>query len=552
MTTTKRTSRSTRARALLCIPALALQLSCTGLLHGPGDDDAAGGDDGAGGGGGGLTPVDCTELGPPMLRRLTAVQLRNSLVAVFQGDQSVPDGDVLVDPVVNGFRVDATEAVIRDLDSQKLMTYAESVADWAVTQKLGQLVTCDQSDPACRRQFVQDFGARVRRQPLPDEAVDAYAALFDQEASFADGARAVIATMLQSPYFVYRREIGEPDPDRPGENRLTPYELASNLSYMLTDRPPDDQLMTAAREGRLSTTDDLAREAERLLATPESAETLSRFVRGWLKTDDLETRAKDDPTNQLTPEVRTAMLGETDALFVDLVRSGGGVKELLTAPYTFLNQTLAAYYQLGGVGGDGFQRVDIPAGTRALGVLGHGSVLTRHALSDSSSPVQRGKLVRERFLCEEMPPPPPNVNPMLGDPNGAVTTRQRYEQHTTDPACFSCHRRMDLIGFAFEHFDGFGRYRDQEGGVAIDSTGKMVDRPEGDVPLDGVASVASYLADSQEVQTCLVRYMSYYSYGLDGCNQQEILDDAAASGSTIKSVVLGIIRAPQFSHRAAR
>jgi len=80
----------------------------------------------------------------------------------------------------------------------------------------------------------------------------------------------------------------------------------------------------------------------------------------------------------------------------------------------------------------------------------------------------------------------------------------------------------------------------------------MVDRPEGDIPLDGVASVSSYLADSQEVQTCLVRYMSYYSYGLDGCNQQEILDDAASSGSTIKSVILGIIRAPQFSHRAAR
>jgi Protein of unknown function (DUF1592)/Protein of unknown function (DUF1588)/Protein of unknown function (DUF1595)/Protein of unknown function (DUF1587) len=536
---------SAAASALLValVSSLAFQLSCTGQLHGPGDSD-----DGPGGGDGEPTPVDCTELGPPMLRRLTSVQLRNSLEVIFQ-DQNVPAGDVLTDPVVNGFRVDATEAVIRDLDAQKLMTYAETVADWAVTQKLGQLVTCDQADPACRRQFIEELGRKVHRQPLAQSTVAAYEELFAAEASFADGAEVVIATMLQSPFFVYRREIGEPDPDRSGTNRLTPYELASNLSYMLTDRPPDDQLMAAAQEGRLSSTDDLVREAERLLATPEGAETLSGFVRGWLETDDLVTRAKVDPTNQLTDEVRQAMLAETDALFVDLFRTGGGVRDLLLAPYTFVNQPLGNYYQLYGAGGTELQRIEIPDGTRAPGILAHGSILVRHALTDSSSPVQRGKLVRERFLCEEIPPPPPNVNPMLGDPMGAVTTRQRYEQHTVDPLCRGCHQRMDLIGFAFEHYDGFGRIRDQEGGVPIDATGELLESPDGDIPLDGVESVSTYLAESAAVEECLVRYMSYYSYGLDGCNQQEILDEVAASGNTLKSIVLGIIRAPQFSRR---
>ncbi len=283
--------------------------------------------------------------------------------------------------MVNGFQVDATEAVIRDLDSQKLMTYAETVADWAAAQKLSQLFTCDQADPACRRQFIADFGARVFRQPLSDEQVASYQALLEQEPSTAEGAEVVIATMLQSPYFIYRREIGETDPDRPGENRLTPYELASNLSYMLTDRPPDGELMTAAREGRLSTTEDMVAEAGRLLGTQEAAETMGHFVRGWLETDDLETRAKVDPTNQLTAEVRTAMLAETTAFFVDLVRSGGGVSELVTAPYTFIDQTLGNYYQIFNVGGDQLQRVDIPDGTRAYGVLGHGgrARVGRHA-----------------------------------------------------------------------------------------------------------------------------------------------------------------------------
>lgn len=528
--------------------ALLLQISCVGQLNGPGNegDDEGGGDDG-----GGLTPSDCTDLGPPMLRRLTSAQLRHSLEAIFQ-DPTVPEGAVLVDPVVNGFRVDATEAVIRDLDAQQLMTYAELVADWAVTQKLGQLVTCDTAQADCRRQFVADLGRRVQRQPLSDASIEAYAAMLDAETSFADGAEVVIAAMLQSPMFLYRREIGEPDPDQPGQNRLTPYELASNLSFMLTDRPPDDALLSAAADGRLGTVEDLEREAERLLGTPEAAETLGQFARGWLETDDLESRAKVDPTNQLTDDVRRAMLAETDALFVDLVRSGGGVKDLLTAPYTFVNQTLASYYGLPGVGGDQPQRIDIPPGTRPFGILGHGSVLTRHALADSSSPVQRGKLVRERFLCEDIPPPPPNVNPTLGDPMGAVTTRQRYEQHAVDPVCRGCHDRMDPVGFAFEHFDGFARPRDQEGGVPIDATGVLRGMPEGDIALDGVDSLTSYLADSTAVEECLVRYLSYYSYGLDGCNQDAIRGDVEESGSTLKSMVLAIIRAPQFSRRAAR
>jgi len=539
-------TRRTSAGAAVLTLGLALQLSCIGQLHGP-DGDGGDGD----GGDGGLTPADCSELGPPMLRRLTSVQLRNTLEALFQ-DPNVPEGDVLVDPVVNGFQVDATEAVIRDLDAQQLMNYAEAVADWAVTQKLGQLVTCDTADAACRRQFIADFGRRVQRQPLSDAAIAGYEEMLAAETSFADGAEVVIATMLQSPLFLYRREVGEPDPDQPGTNRLTPYELASNLSYTLTDRPPDDALMAAAQEGRLASVADLEREAERLLATQESAETLAHFVRGWLETDDLETRAKVDSTNQLTPEVRTAMLAETDAFFVDLVRSGGGTAELLTAPHTYVNQTLGNYYQIYGVGGDGMQRVDIPDGTRARGILGHGSILTRHALSDSSSPVQRGKLVRERFLCQELAPPPPNVNPTLGDPMGAVTTRQRYEQHVVDDTCRSCHERMDLIGFTFEHYDGFGRSRDQEGGVPIDATGTLKGTPDGDLPIDGIASVSEYLAGSPQVEECLVRYLSYYSYGLDGCNQEVILDDVRASGSTLESIVLGIIRAPQFSRRAVQ
>ena len=229
------------------------------------------------------------------------------------------------------------------------------------------------------------------------------------------------------------------------------------------------------------------------------------------------------------------MLAETDAFFTGLLADGGTVGELFTAPAPAA-PALASYYG---------------TAPRAAGLLGQGSVLTRHALADSSSPVQRGKLVRERFLCETIPPPPPDVDPNLGDPGDTDTTRQRYEAHSVDPACRGCHGALDPVGFAFEHYDAFGRFRADENGVAIDATGTLAGTPDGDVPLDGLDSLGTYLGDAQSVEECLARNLSYFSYGLDGCNPQAIRAEAAAAGWTLSGLVLAIVRAPQFSARAA-
>jgi hypothetical protein len=497
-------------------------------------------------GDGQLVPPDCATRGPRMTRRLSNLQLRTTLQTVFQ-DPDVPAMDVLNDPVILGFKADATQAVVRDLDAQLIMNNAETVADWAVSQKLGQLTSCQTTDPSCARQFIQTLGKKLYREPVPASSVDAYAAMFAAETSFPDGARAVISAMLQSSYVLYRRELGELGSD--GLYHLTPYELASSLSYMLSNGPPDDQLMAAAEQGRLATTADLDREATRLLGTPQSATAFGVFVRDWLVIDDLATRAKMDPTNQLTDAVRASMLQETAAMFVNALRSNVKVSELFTASYTFLDQTLAGYYQLGGGGGGSFQRVELPAGTRAHGILGDGSVLTRHALADRSSPVQRGKLVRERLLCEVLTPPPANVDTNLPPPTDAVTTRQRYEEHSANPVCNECHRRIDPIGFAFEHFDGFGRKRDQENGVAIDATGMLSGVADGNIALDGLDSLSTYLSSSKQVTQCLTRYMSYAAYGLDHCSESSIRDEIAASNGSLKSIVMAVIHAPQFATR---
>jgi hypothetical protein len=521
---------------------------CLGaLLAGCGTDTAdPNAPSGGGGKGGGLVPPECATRGPRMTRRLSNLQLRNTLQAVFQ-DTNVPTGDVLNDPVIHGFKADATQAVVRDLDAQLIMNNAETVADWAVSQKLGQVTSCQSMDPTCVRQFIEKLGKKLYREPVPAASVDAYAAMFGVETSFTDGARAVISAMLQSSYVLYRRELGERRDD--GLFHLTPYELASSLSYMLTNGPPDDQLMTAADQGRLATAADLDREAARLLSTPQSETTFGIFVRNWLVIDDLASRAKTDPSNQLTDAIREAMLKETALMFVNVLRSNAKVSELFTASYTFLDQTLANYYQLGGAGGN-FQRVELPPNTRGRGILGDGSILTRHALADRSSPVQRGKLVRERLLCEELEPPPAGVDTNLPPTTSATTTRQHYEEHSSNPFCYGCHTRIDPIGFAFEQFDAFGRKRDQDNGVAIDATGWLSGIDEV-VPLDGLDSLSSYLSTSEQVTQCLTRFMSYVAYGLDRCSESAINTELAASNGSVKSIVMAVIHAPHFTTRTA-
>ena len=115
-----------------------------------------------------------------MTRRLSNLQLRNTLQAVFQ-DPNVPTGDVLNDPVVLGFKADATQSVVRDLDAQLIMNNAETVADWAVSQKLGQLTSCQSMDASCITQFIQTIGKKLYREPMAASSVDAYVALFGGE-----------------------------------------------------------------------------------------------------------------------------------------------------------------------------------------------------------------------------------------------------------------------------------------------------------------------------------------------------------------------------------
>lgn len=570
---------------LLC--TLSLLAACTGAVGGsaarvtPGDGDGAGAsggsegaDDHASGGDGGGTGGEPEEAGgnefpekapppsnacksevpgPRTVRRLTGPQLTATMRDLF-ADATVPSTKVFDDPLVLGFRRDADKLVVRGLGAQQIMDYAEDVAAWAVANKLNSLSTCQQNDATCRSAFITGFGKRAFRAPLDSATVSSYEKLFAAEASFSDGAEAVIAAMLQSPRFLYRSELGQAKPGDVTSFALTPHEVASSLSYLLIGSMPDPALMAAADAGKLANAADIEVQVDRLLADDASQNVVAEFMLDWLELGHLETAVKNDASVNFDAKLRADMLAETRTFITDSYRQGGKLGDLFTAKHTFVNANLSSLYRLTGISGDTFSKITLDETERDGGILAHASILAGHANATGSSPTFRGKLVRTRLLCQDLPPPPANLNTMLKPPGSVATTRQRFEQHSTDPACAGCHNLMDPIGYAFERYDGFGRRREQENGVSIDSRGKITEVEGGDVAIDGLAALSRFLSTSSDVQNCAVRFWSYFAFGKsswaeDACTYDAVKAEAAKDGFAHTAFLRALTRAPHFTQR---
>jgi hypothetical protein len=486
--------------------------------------------------------------GPRLLRRLSAEQLDNSVRDLFR-NANAPKSDVFNDPEVLGFTGDASALLVRDLTSQQLMTYGEQVAHWAVTTVAADLTPCKEMTPACRTQFIKQFGLRAFRQPLTDDKVARYEALFATGTTFEDGLEVTLTAMLQSPYFLYRRELGEPDAANPGIVKLTPYEVASNISYLIARSMPDDLLLQAAADNQLGTNEQIDAQVERLLQDPKNRLTMNTFMSEWLETKKVAVVLKDPKVFDFQDALRADMQRETAALVEDIVFTRKGtLSDLLKSDYTFVNANLAKHYGLSGVTGDDLAKVTT---TRDPGILAQGSILAGHAGITYGSPTLRGKLVRTRLLCESLPPPPANVDTNIHPPLDAKTTRAIFADHTNNPACSGCHMLMDPIGFGFENYDVVGRYRTMENGEAVDASGLI---NGANVKFNGLGELSSYLATNNDVQQCMVRFLSYSAYGAlswpdDGCTSDAITKEAAASNWSIRGVLTAITHAPHFTSR---
>jgi hypothetical protein len=552
--------------------------ACTGAI-GPGlisGGNGVGGNGAGVGGGGGSSSVPpspvsfpaesaCTgnSPGPTMLRRLSAAQFAASIVDLF-GDASVSVAAVFNDPLVMDFSIDANSLVVQGLNANQLMTNAEAIASWAVTNHLADVTGCSSSDPACPASFIRSFGKRAFRAPLTDSTVADYQALFSAEASFNDGVTAVIAAMLQSPRFLYRTELGDPAAPAPAAGAtiaLTPYEVASSLSYLLTGSAPDATLLAAADSaagGSLSVADMVEQQSQRMLNDARSQNMLMDFMTSWLGLEKLYTTVKDDSVYMLPGTLRDDMAAETRGLILDTFANGGTFSDLLTADHSFLNKDLAQFYGFDSSSlGTTFTRVQYPGSTsRDGGILAHASILTGYARADISSPTQRGHLVRTRLLCQYVSPPGASLDTTFRPDPSPTTTRAHYENAHAHGDCVACHNQMDPIGYGFEHYDAFGRFRNTENGYPIDSSATIygANATDGNVTFNGIAQLETYLAGNADLKTCMVRNWAFYAYGSttwtqDACTYQAIRQASSSGGYAMRDVLNAIIRAPHFTSR---
>jgi hypothetical protein len=510
-----------------------------------------------------------------LVRRLTHSQYNNTVRDLLV-DYSRPAQRFPPEDFVGGFKNQLGAQGMPPLLVETYSTAAEKLATNAF--RLGDingLVPCkpvSAADEKCRDEFVKKFGLRAFRRPLQEREFQRYATVFSAQArasgQFLDGARVVVEAMLQSPNFLFHVEAG---PD----GSATGYDTASRLSYLLWNTMPDETLLAAAANGELRTPEGRERAARRMLDNPKSRQALDQFFDEWLRLDRiLNTVKQRREFSDFTPELAAAMAEETRRLLHHLVWEDRNFMEAFTADYSFLTAELASLYKLPAPVGQ-FDLVRFPQDAPRAGLLGQGSFLAATAGPADTSPTARGIFVREQLLCQHVPPPPPGVITTLPDPreDNPLTRRQLMTAHAVNPACASCHRLMDPIGFGLENFDAIGRWRPKEiiefrSGRGGGGGGRRGETKKFDLEIDAKGEIAGLpnstfsdgkqlgkiLAESPVCQECIVRQMFRYAYGrAETAADQETIDQLFAkfknSGFHFKDLLIALVEAPEFLRR---
>ena len=406
----------------------------------------------------------------------------------------------------------------------------------------------------CARTILTGIARKAYRRPLTNADTDTLTSFYrsgTEQGGFEQGIENALQFILAHPEFVFRSESA-PAGVKPGEAyRISDLELASRLSFFLWSNIPDDELINVAGQGKLKDPTVLEQQVRRMLADSRSQELVKNFAGQWLG---LRTLQSSTPEGTIYPDfddnLRQAMRTEAEMFFESIMREDRSLTELLTGDYTFVNERLAAHYGIPNVYGTQFRRVNLKGEFDVRrGLLGKGSVQLLTSNSDRTSPVLRGKWVLENLLGTHPPDPPPNVPPLKPNPTaGPQTMRQRMEEHRANPACSSCHRMMDPIGFALENFDGNGKWRTREAGQKLDASGQLVDGS----PIDGVVSLRENLVrySPQFLRTVTEKLLTYaLGRGVEYDDMpvvRSIVREAAKKDYRFSAIVIEIVRTMPF------
>ena len=421
------------------------------------------------------------------------------------------------------------------------------------------------NDLPCAKQILSTLERRAFRRPVTDADLKDLMPFYEAgkaEGGFERGVQKALERMLVSPQFLFRIER-DPAGIAPGTPyRISDLELASRMSFFIWSSIPDDELLDIAARGKLKDPAVLEQQVKRMIADPRSASFVTNFAAQWLFLRDLEAKQPDE---LLFPDfdetLRAGFQRETELFLDSVLRENRSVLNLLNANYTFINERLARHYGIPNIEGSYFRRVTFPPDSVRGGLLGQGSILTITSYATRTSPVVRGKWVLENLLNSAPPPPPPDVPALKTEGSEAgkvLSMREAMIQHRANPACAGCHARMDPIGFAMEHFDAIGKWRDLDSGNRIDTSGVFPDGSK----FDGMAGLKkALLAHPDQFVTTVTEKVLMYAIGrnlqfYDAPSVRAIVrgaaGEAARNNYTFSSLVLGAVKSSPFQMRESQ
>jgi hypothetical protein len=400
---------------------------------------------------------------------------------------------------------------------------------------------------------------RAYRRPLAKTDSDKPMAFYRQgraEGDFDLGITTAITAVLSNPEFLFRVESDPKQAPAAGAYRISDLELASRLSFFLWSSIPDDELLDAAVQRKLSQPGELEKQARRMLADRRSFNLATNFAGQWLRLRNIDAVIPSgDLFRDFDDNLRQAFRQETELFFDSILREDRSVLTFLKSDYTFLNQRLAKHYGVPNVYGSRFRRVTLTPDSHRGGLLRHGSVLSVTSYATRTSPVLRGVLVLRNILGAPPPAPPPDV-PALDESTMAANLpmRERLAAHRSNAACASCHRTIDPVGFALENFDAVGKWRALEvEDQPVDATGAL----PGDKEFRGVDGLEDALLRRPELFVAtltenlmtfaLGRGIEYY----DAPAVRKIVNDAEKGSYRFSSIILGIVKSVPFQMRRA-
>ncbi len=492
---------------------------------------------------------------PPEARaqRLTRAQYVRAVEQVLGKGLLIPKA-IEPDVSLDGFiAVGASRTTISARGVEQYEVAAFDLAEQAMAEAHREKVLLCGATTACAHETLQRLARLAWRRPASEAELERLTALFDRaEEALEDLHEAMtfpIAAILQSPNFLFRAELGEPDPETPEARHYTSVEMASRLAFFLWNSPPDEALLEAGERGDLVDEAKLEAEVRRMLRSRRARRGFRNFFSEYLQFERLEKMVKD-PTvfvhasPELNDSAREETLRNVETLVFD---EDGDYRSIMSTRRTFVDRRLAALYGVPAPQAEGFAETWLPEEGLRRGLLGQASLLALNAHVEASSATLRGKFIQLSLLCRELPPPPADVDTSIPEPSpDSPTLRDRVAVHLENPTCAACHRVMDPAGLGLENFDGIGRLRLQENGATIDASGD-IDGVEFADPVE----LAWVIREHPQFGPCLVRQLYRYATGVVAESGQEGLldtlsEDFERSGFKVKTLLFEIAMSEGF------